>query len=111
MATGSASSLEDGHDVMHDYCCTPCKGANLNAEALCYCKDCRQLFCEACEKFHERFTSRHTLFGRTELAEWGDIKPAKASYMCDEHPGKELELYCVDHDRLSCSICISVNHR
>ncbi|XP_052782155.1 uncharacterized protein LOC128218516 [Mya arenaria] len=30
---------------------------------------------------------------------------------CEKHPGKALELVCVDHDKLCCPVCVAVGHR
>lgn len=111
MATGFSRSLEAGHDVIYDFCCTPCEGQGLNAEAQFYCKECKQLYCEACEKYHDKFFRRHTVLGIQDVSKWGNVKPWTSSLMGDEHPGNELEMYCEVHGRFCCHICVSVKQR
>lgn len=106
-----ARSIEAGHDLIYEYCCTACDSENLNAEATFYCKDCSQLLCGACKKAHDKFFKTHKVLGRKDVAEWGDVKPMLSPLMCDEHPGKALEMFCGDHDRICCHICINMGHR
>lgn len=109
--TGYTRSTKGEYDAIYECYCTTCKGENLNTKALFYCKDCSQLFCDPCKKYHNKFTREHRVLGIDDVAKWGDVKPLRSSLMCDDHPGKELEMFCDDHDHVCCSICIGIKHR
>lgn len=111
MNTSKTSTLDDSQDAIYDYGCMPCAKRQLNAEALSYCKKCCKLFCDVCARYHDAFTSGHELLGKDDVMKWGVVKQDTTTYECDQHPGKELEIFCVYHDRLACSICIGLNHR
>lgn len=104
-------SLHGLHDSVYDYNCTPCLNVNLNAEAIVYCKDCFHAFCSNCLKHHNKSKIGHRVLDRADIVDWGDVKPITPSMMCEDHPGKQLEMYCGDHDCVCCLVCTSVGHR
>lgn len=112
MATASKrTTLELGQDAVYDFSCTPCTQNNLNAEAVSYCTNCRTVFCDTCIKLHGRLFKGHDVLGEEDVAKWGDVKVVTPVVLCDEHRGKEQEMFCEDHDCLCCEICIHLNHR
>lgn len=105
-------SLEGGHDSFYDQCCTICEEDELNAEALYYCRNCDKFFCDGCVKNHNKFVKDHQVLGKEESSQWGDASTEQQPGLsCEEHAGKELEMYCADHDKVCCNICININHR
>lgn len=106
-----SSSIDGGHDAVYDYTCTPCENDGLNAEALFYCKDYSKLLCKQCEKNHNRFFMGHNVLGQRYVHSWGSVKRTTAVVMCEEHPGKEVEMFCKDHDCVCCLVCVNVTHR
>lgn len=113
MATGFSSmlSLEGVQDAIYDYCCTICEDDGLNAEASFYCKNCSKLFCDACQKFHDKVNKTHKVFGANETDKWGKVTEVTPAIMCELHPEKEEEMFCSDHDRVCCLICMKDYHR
>ena len=67
-----------------------------------FCKDCETILCEACFKYHQRFTTtrRHRIkklyFGEQQL--------------CNEHKGKNLDVFCYNHIELICEDCVNGCH-
>lgn len=112
MATGFSGSMEEGNDAVHDYSCTICaEEDNLNTEAMFYCKDCSEMLCNTCEKKHNKFIKGHDILKKKDKSKWGGVLSTKAVVMCEDHPGKELEMYCVDHGCVYCNTCIRISHR
>lgn len=114
MAMGAGpvgGTLGAGQDAIYLYSCTPCSSRNLNTEALSYCKDCGKQFCNECLQYHNKVLDWHRVLGKDAVQNWGEVKHVTANVMCDDHPGKELEMFCADHDCLCCHICVNINHR
>lgn len=105
------ADFKGGHDAFYVHRCTHCAGKKLNTEADSYCTECGKLFCDACAKNHDAFTKGHRLLKRKDVAKWGKVTDERTTFECEQHPGKELEMYCVDDDSLCCSICVHLKHR
>ena len=43
----------------------------------------------------------HTVLDRTQTV---------PEYMCEQHHGKELDMFCHEHDQLCCYVCVSTKH-
>ena len=93
-----------------------CEGCDEDDEsrrkqAVKYCIECRQKFCEDCAGLHRR--SRESKGHR--LVDIGDEKEGrratdrKVSY-CDEHPEEPLTMYCFDCQAVTCLMCFDEQH-
>jgi len=106
------STLEYGSDMVYDFTCHSCQDEKKNTEANFFCKDCSQCFCDSCVKHHNKVLKRHAVLGREDVDKWStDAALVGPLVRCDSHPGEILKLYCGDHRRLCCPVCISVDHK
>ena len=59
---------------------------------------------------HNLLFKAHTVLDRTQIDDW-QVQQTVPSYMCEEHHGKELDMFCHEHDQLCCYVCVSTKHR
>jgi len=114
MASGSKFSLtlQFGSDMLYDYNCHSCWEDGKNTEANHCCQDCAQCFCDVCIKLHSKLLKRHAVLDRNDVDKWStDTALVGPLVRCDNHMGEILKLYCRDHRRPCCSVCISVDHK
>lgn len=98
-----------------EYPCAPCSRENNNIEATNYCDDCGENLCVDCVKQHVKFQSMkdHKILGKADRRRKDDdgSKSKTSPLECSEHPGKKVDMFCVDHNQVWCGACIAVNHR
>ncbi|XP_071162434.1 tripartite motif-containing protein 2-like [Mytilus edulis] len=90
--------------------CFSCERLGEKSGANNFCKECGELLCEMCTKYHRanKLTATHNIHLFTELSR-DELKNFKQC--CNWHPGEMLKLYCCDHEIECCSLCVSVDHR
>ncbi|KAH3826794.1 uncharacterized protein LOC127882163 [Dreissena polymorpha] len=99
-------------DVTYDYCCNACEEDNVNKEALFYCQQCSKGFCDKCIDNHKKLFKKHQPFGRKELNKWPVAKAAIDLLLnCQQHPDHRIELFCEDHKKLCCVLCLLHDHK
>ncbi|VDI41816.1 Hypothetical predicted protein [Mytilus galloprovincialis] len=89
-----------------------CERMEKKSDAIFVCFDCSDLLCDNCFKHHKaiKYTADHVINPIEQLTT--DIDLLKSfKNKCSEHKGKDVELYCVDHDIPCCSMCVSIYHR
>ncbi|XP_052059699.1 E3 ubiquitin-protein ligase TRIM56-like [Mytilus californianus] len=92
--------------------CMVCERMENKSDAIFICFDCSDLLCDNCCKHHKanKYTADHEINPIEQLT--SDIHLLKSfRNKCSEHKGKDLELYCVDHEIPCCSMCVSIYHR
>ncbi|WAR26025.1 hypothetical protein MAR_011729 [Mya arenaria] len=97
------SSLHKASDLIHKFTCSPCEEEGLNSEAQNFCVNCSKYYCAL---------GRHKVLDRKDVKKW--VVPGTVVddlERCEYHPGKKVELFCGDHQKLCCHICVSVVHR
>lgn len=109
--TSARSSIPNASDFIFDYCCTVCEEDKLNSEASFYCYKCRKQFCDSCVRLHDKVHRDHAVLDRKCVQNWGQVKCVGYTELCSQHEGKEIEVFCEDHQTVCCSICVSVDHR
>ncbi|CAG2241457.1 unnamed protein product [Mytilus edulis] len=89
--------------------CFSCERLGLKSEAINFCKECGELLCEMCTKYHRanKSSATHNIHLFTELSR----NELNSKQCCNLHPGEILKLYCCDHKIECCSLCVSVDHR
>ncbi|XP_052781151.1 uncharacterized protein LOC128217798 [Mya arenaria] len=107
------SSLHKASDLIHEFTCSPCEDDGLNSEAQNYCVDCSKYYCSRCESKHGGLFKRHKVLDRKDVKKWAAVPGTVVDDLerCEHHPGKKVELFCGDHQKLCCHICVSVVHR
>ena len=108
-----AATLETGSDSEKDGMCVPCLDDGEHRQAAKYCIDCGHLVCHSCVVYHRRFKQLkdHKL---ADISAAEDLKLSQKLsnlLICQNHPGKTVELVCKDHDVLCCLTCATVSHR
>lgn len=94
--------------------CKPCVQRNIGRTADFYCMNCNEFQCSDCSKYHAMFeiTIGHELVTATQVE---TLRPVIDSCMkefvsCSNHKHR-FAFFCVDHDTLCCSMCVSTQHR
>ena len=80
-------------------------------EAISYCLDCQDYFCEFCSKAHQKAqgSKNHQLIQIEEIKDENQIKlipKSNSQFYCQIHPQKEMELFCDDCKIPICLLCV-----
>ena len=105
-------------DFLPEFTCTPCSKEDNNKEAAWFCVECSEYYCDQCLKYHNRLGA---LTGHQVLDEEA-FRQSKTSIntsaglnlptdKCRRHFNKLVDMYCEDHDIVSCSVCAALEHR
>ncbi|CAC5423233.1 unnamed protein product [Mytilus coruscus] len=89
--------------------CQPCETEDTFVPAIKWCTECEENLCKECFQFHKKgkATKNHHVL---DISEAG-IFPTLENQHCSKHSGMLLDLFCVDHDTLSCRQCMTEEHR
>ncbi|XP_063420294.1 uncharacterized protein LOC134705505 [Mytilus trossulus] len=90
--------------------CAGCQRYNENINAVYWCSDCTEPVCKPCGRVHERMYPPHNVLPMT------DIKQLSSSLLtlsknCNNHPDQKIVLYCFQHDKVICGLCVPVSHQ
>ncbi|CAC5362326.1 unnamed protein product [Mytilus coruscus] len=85
------------------FACDPCSNKNVSSEAVQYCYECQNKFCQQCIKTH----NLNAAFLQHSLTDTGTLSFENS---CAKHERNTLDFYCVEHDCLCCSSCIPEEH-
>ncbi|VDI02235.1 tripartite motif-containing protein 56 [Mytilus galloprovincialis] len=93
--------------------CNSCQLNKESTKAKSWCTICEEAFCEQCEKCHKTFkmTARHKLLNIQEMQSGVTSFKVCEVQNCEEHPGKIIEFYCLDHSQPCCTSCATLSHR
>ncbi|XP_076083117.1 uncharacterized protein LOC143054105 [Mytilus galloprovincialis] len=93
--------------------CDSCQFNEESKKAKSWCPICEEAFCDQCEKYHKTFKmlARHKLFSIQEMQSGDTHFEICEVQSCDEHPGKIIEFYCLDHSQPCCTSCATLSHR
>ena len=82
-------------------------------QAIEYCKDCCQPFCDACKKLHTkaRGTGRHQFISLDEVMKLGGGGSVMRIAHCEKHPHLEINTYCHTDKQAICTECILDFHK
>ena len=94
--------------------------------AVAFCNDCNKPLCTNCKNHHERAKATHShdvkeiRQGDSEMVEQGQRPKASGSGQipertysshCDSHPGRPVEYYCSECDKVACATCAAEEHK
>ncbi|KAH3844696.1 hypothetical protein DPMN_086957 [Dreissena polymorpha] len=103
---------EKGSDLLYDFCCNVCEEKNVNNEAMFYCQKCSKGLCEDCEGLHKMFYSLHIAYEKGEIDKWpATTKSFDDLQFCQHHSDRLIEMFCEDHGKLCCAMCLFHEHR
>ncbi|XP_045205210.2 E3 ubiquitin-protein ligase TRIM33-like [Mercenaria mercenaria] len=110
---GKQSSIQDGSDADIAFTCTPCNELGSREEAVKYCPECDEFLCTTCTKYHLKMkaTRDHKLVDREEGKHESKTAKATLRIKCQQHPDRDIEMYCGTHDMVYCLMCIATEHR
>ncbi|XP_065925870.1 uncharacterized protein [Magallana gigas] len=97
-----------------DKLCAVCLRNDKQVKAESWCHDCSELICNTCKSLHKSFVSLQKHKISTAAAMHDDQKRLQVPDVdepCCSHVGKFVEVFCLDHDKLCCSICFATQHR
>ncbi|XP_071122415.1 uncharacterized protein [Mytilus edulis] len=89
--------------------CQPCETEDTVVPAVKWCTECEENLCKDCLQFHKKgkATKNHHV---VDISEAG-VFPTLENQQCSKHSGMLLDLFCLDHDALSCRQCMTEEHR
>ncbi|XP_063405779.1 E3 ubiquitin-protein ligase Midline-1-like [Mytilus trossulus] len=93
--------------------CDSCVINKESTKAKSWCPICEEAFCDQCEKYHKnlKISARHKLFSIQEMQSGGTPFKVCEVQNCEDHPGKIVEFYCLDHSQPCCTSCGTLTHR
>jgi len=98
--------------------CTMCPKDKENPEseiplATSYCIDCEQEMCDRCNKEHSGQISNktHRVFGLGRQGSDDKELVKDKEHYCQEHPKKQVELYCKRCEAVICITCFAETHK
>lgn len=109
----------EGNIISHkSSICEPCRRLKTKSiedkAASRFCTYCVEALCDVCSDHHQasRASSDHVVVDNWNVSGKDDDDNLRAcSIFCKEHSNKKLELFCKDHGKLCCLICMTVSHR
>ncbi|XP_061177597.1 E3 ubiquitin-protein ligase TRIM45-like [Saccostrea echinata] len=105
--------LEKINQLKESSFCSACQRENEEEEATDICLICQEFLCRNCTKYHRRnLASRtHKIVSLNEPKAVIELTSLLRNENCQEHPDRKVELYCNDHGKPCCTLCISTEHR
>jgi len=107
------SAGQEAQQIPCDVCSSDEASASETVKpASMYCAQCQQNYCEQCSLYHRKmkFSSSHT-----QVDIGTGIYPAVALKqsvsMCEQHKGKEIEVFCRDCEVVVCVVCVITSHK
>ncbi|XP_053388418.1 uncharacterized protein LOC128551543 [Mercenaria mercenaria] len=102
-------------DEIFDFTCSPCAEQNKNREAVRYCVECQDYYCQSCTDMHKMFPAMrgHKLLNKADFNSSSHQQnlPPVPTERCHNHKTKLMDMYCRDHDEVCCTSCVAENHR
>ena len=77
-----------------------------------WCRDCAEPLCDNCLKYHRlmKISRRHKIEAM-EIIRRQPKRILSVPQPCPDHVGKDIELFCADHNTLCCVMCVATEHR
>jgi len=107
------SAGQEAQQIPCDVCSSDEASASETVKpASMYCVQCQQSYCEQCSLHHRKMTSCSSY---TQVDIGTGSKPAEmlklSVNMCEEHNGKEIEVFCQDCKVAMCVMCVITSHK
>lgn len=97
-----------------EYQCTTCEREDVQTEATNYCVDCDANLCPTCVAQHKKFPTMrgHKILGKSARRNINrDVVDEESLLECHNHPGKMVDMYCREHNEVSCGGCMAIYHK
>ncbi|XP_062592857.1 uncharacterized protein LOC134254347 [Saccostrea cucullata] len=91
--------------------CMFCKRSEKVVPAKHWCKVCMEAICEDCKSLHRNVPvlQNHKIVNLSNIKEVNSEVEIEES--CLLHKGKVLDVFCHDHQKLCCSVCLVKEHK
>jgi len=112
-----ARKLSTGHEAQHvpcDVCSSDEASVNASVKpASMYCVQCRQNYCDQCSQYHRKMkiSSSHTQVDIGKELKSAEMASKLCANVCEQHKGKEIELFCRKCNVAVCMVCVITAHR
>ncbi|KAH3692217.1 uncharacterized protein LOC127863433 [Dreissena polymorpha] len=95
-----------------DKLCGTCEEGGENTLASYWCRDCAEPLCDNCLKYHRlmKISRRHKI-EEMDIIKRHPKRILSVPQPCADHVGKDIELFCADHNTLCCVMCVATEHR
>ncbi|XP_071121357.1 uncharacterized protein [Mytilus edulis] len=90
--------------------CSGCLRDDEENEAEAWCNDCLEEVCKTCAKVHRKFNPPHKVIPLHQVSNLSS-SILKISKDCDVHTDQRTTLFCTQHDKVICDLCLSDNHK
>jgi len=107
------SAGQEAQQIPCDVCSSEKASASETVKpASMYCVQCQQNYCEQCSLYHRKmtFSSSHTQVDIGTGTYPAEVLKLSVD-MCDQHKGKEIEVFCRDCKVAVCMMCIITSHK
>lgn len=101
-------------DKPDDNPCAVCLRDNKQIKAENWCRECQEFICAFCTGQHRIFVSlqNHKISEITAMHDGEEnMQVPDLDEPCCAHTGEFMKVFCLDHDKLCCSICFATQHR
>ncbi|XP_061165708.1 uncharacterized protein LOC133174624 [Saccostrea echinata] len=107
------NSLMDSNDKEKDQSCAICLRDNKKSKAESWCHDCAEAICSSCKHLHQIIASlrKHKILALNLDEKDDQFNFPELDEPCHLHQGKYVEVFCLDHETLCCSVCFATQHR
>ncbi|KAH3792737.1 tripartite motif-containing protein 45-like [Dreissena polymorpha] len=110
-----AASFETSHnkesDKIYNLCCSVCEEDSTHKEGLFYCKKCSKIVCNECVLMHNKIHEDHSVSAKGKCDNF-PVTVDDTLELCEEHSTEKLTMFCEDHEKLLCQLCLfHNNHR
>ncbi|XP_071154376.1 uncharacterized protein [Mytilus edulis] len=89
--------------------CAGCQRQNKDKKAEYWCSDCSELVCQSCNRGHETMSPPHKVVPMNEIQQLSSLL-LKLSNNCENHPDQKIVLFCSQHDKVICDLCVPILH-
>ncbi|KAL4230132.1 E3 ubiquitin-protein ligase trim56 [Mactra antiquata] len=95
-----------------DKLCGTCEEGGDTTIASYWCRDCAEPLCDSCLKYHRlmKISRRHKI-EEMDIIKRHPKRILSVPQPCPDHVGKDIELFCADHNTLCCVMCVATEHR
>lgn len=90
--------------------CSGCLRDDEKIEAEAWCNDCLEEVCKTCAKVHRKFNPPHKVIPLHQVSNLSS-SILKISKDCGVHTDQRTVLFCTQHDKVICDLCLSDNHK
>lgn len=110
----TANDVPSSTAFQGEFLCTTCEREGVNTEASNYCMECEANLCPTCVNQHKKFPTMrgHKILSKSARRHiTHGLEEDENLLECHNHPGKMVDMYCPEHDEVSCGGCMAVYHK